>query len=214
MTKYFIRPLMEDERKYTFRSCSDIEVRSGLIGYMRVDLSTSFTDAVKTWCSVIDRLETDLFTSEFSEILNVIGLTLPSRKSLRVYYNTHYSLTFSNSDGNSYIGMMISTNKYCYLLRINPSCDTDNVIIFCYLAERLKSHIRNAAKGIRFVDTGNHELFTIRDGHEITVTPCTIKSPIKCRYIDQFSCQIGAKVWNLKDLAVHLLNAGKIIAPF
>ena len=205
------RPLMAEERKYTFRSCTDIEVRSGLIGCTRINMTSSYEDAVKTWCTFNERLNTADFQREYQEILSVISLLLPSKDSLRVYYNTHLSLSFS--DGKSkYAGMSISTDRYCYLLRINPSVDVDNVLVFCYLQERLKRHIRNAAKGIRFVDKRNRELFTIRDGERITLYPSS-ESSVSCRYIDPFTCKTGSKKWNIRELADYMEKSGKLIIP-
>ena len=145
------------------------------------------------------------------EILSVIRLLLPDKDSLRVYYNTHLSLSFSDGKA-KFAGMSISTERYCYLLHINPSVDIDNVLIFCYLQERLKSHIRNAAKGIRFVDKRNRELFTIRDVERITLYPSSEPS-VSCRYIDPFTCKIGSKKWNIRDLADYMEKSGKLIIP-
>ena len=211
MVRYCNRPLMAEERKYTFRSCTDIEVRSGLIGCTRISMTSSYEDAAKTWCAFNERLNTEGFQREYLEILSVIRLLLPDKDSLRVYYNTHLSLSFSDGKA-KFAGMSISTERYCYLLRINPSVDIDNVLIFCYLQERLKSHIRNAAKGIRFVDKRNRELFTIRDGERITLYPSSEPS-VSCRYIDPFTCKIGSKKWNIRDLADYMEKSGKLIIP-
>ena len=211
MVKYCNRPLMAEERKYTFRSCTDIEVRSGLIGCTRISMTSSYEDSAKTWCTFNERLNTADFQREYQEILSVISLLLPSKDSLRVYYNTHLSLSFSDCKS-KYAGMSISTGRYCYLLRINPSEDVDNVLVFCYLQERLKRHIRNAAKGIRFVDKRNRELFTIRDGERITLYPNS-ESSVSCRYIDPFTCKIGSKKWNIRELADYMEKSGKLIIP-
>lgn len=212
MVKYFTRPLMSEERKFTFRSCTEIEARSGLIGCLSVDMPTTFADAKKTWCTVNEAFNSEEFKNEYQEILFVLSSTLSDKESLRVYYNTHLTLTFTES-GAHYAGMRVLTEKYCYLVRIKPSGDTDNVSIFCYLHDRLKRHISNAAKGIRFVDRDNHELFTIRDGGRITLYPCTVSTAIICRYIDPFTCKIGKRVWNLKQLAFKAAELGKTIMP-
>ena len=214
MISYFKRPLMQDERKYTFRSCSDIEVRSGLIGYMRIDMSSDSTAVTKHWCSINERLDTESFQKEFfNEILSAVGITFPNRESLRMYYNTHLRFTFTDNGTNSYVGMRIITDVYCYLLRINPSSNTNNLMIFCYVQDRLKKHIRNATKGIRFVDVKDREVLTVRDGEGIILFPCIVQSPMICRYIDPFSCMIGSKVWNLKNLADYLEKIGKTVHP-
>lgn len=209
---YFSRPLMAEERKYTFRSCPDIEARSGLIGYMKINMPDVYEKAYKKWFSLSRLFDTEIFQEEFQEIISVIGLTFPNSESLRVYYNTHLSLSFSDSSAR-YAGMRISTAKYSYLLRINPCSDIDNVLIFCYIQDRLKGHIMNAAKGIRFVDKQNREIFTIRDGEGIMLYPSTVKVSFSCRYIDPFTCRIGSKKWNLRDFAEYMAKAGKMIVP-
>lgn len=212
MISYFNRPLMEDERKYTFRSCTDIEVRCGLIGYMKIDMPSDRAEISKQWVSINERLDTESFQNEFKDILSVIGKTFSNKESLRVYYNTHYGFHYTDVN-NSFVGLRIITDVYCYLLRINPSSDIDSLVIFCYIQERLKNHIRNAAKGIHFIDTKNREVLTIRDGDGITLYPGCVQPPMLCRYIDPFTCRIGSKVWKLKDLADHLEKIGKIIRP-
>ena len=211
VNNFFSRPLMAEERKYTFRSCPDIEVRSGLIGYTRIDMPTTFANDRK-WYLLSEVLDKEDFQKENQEIISVVGMTFPTRESLRVYNNTHLSLSFSDSSAR-YAGMRISSTKYCYLLRINPCGNTDNVFIFCYIQDRLKSHILNAAKGIRFVDKQNREIFTIRDGEGIMLYPSTEKSSLSCRYIDPFTCRIGSKKWNLRDFAEYMAKAGKMIVP-
>ena len=208
---YFTRPLMADERKYTFRSCTDIEVRSGFIGQMIIDMSSTFSKANKTWYPFNKRLETNDFQSDFNSILSVIGMNFSDKDKLRVYFNTHYSLTFSDGT-NNYAGIKISTNKYCYLIRINPSGNTKSISAFCYLQDRLKNHMRNATKGIHFVNKDNEELVTISDGGSIVIHPCSMHTPIVCRYIDPFTCRIGSKIWNLRDFADYLMKKGLIIS--
>ena len=211
MLRYFSRPLMADERKYTFRSCSDIEVRSGLIGYARIDMPTTYADANKKWYTVSDRLNDSEFRRNFKEVISRISSHFSSREQLRVYYNTHLTLTFTDRKS-SYVGMRVLTDKYIYLLRVKPSGDTDNLFIFCYSEERLSRHIQNATRGIRFVNKDNHELFMIRDGDCITVTPSRLDMPIVCRYIDPFNVWICARRWEIKRFVEYVENAGRTIS--
>ena len=213
MIRYFSRPLLADERKYTFRSCTDIEARSGLIGIMTLDITDSVTEK---WSQIRENVKDD-FYAEFSEIQSLIRTFFKDRESLRVYYNTHLRFNYSESnDGKAvgtYAGMRIITDRYCYLLRINPRSNKDNVMVYCYIQDSLKKHMVSAMKGIRFVDCNNREIFSKRDGDGITIHPCTVKSPILCRYIDPFNCLIGSKKWNLKELAEHLAKSEIVVMP-
>lgn len=206
---YFTRPLMVQERKYTFRSCTDIEVRSGLIGYETVNMSDSFTEVNKQW-TVVSSSTFSEFEHDFSEIKAVIGLLFPNKESLRVYYNSNNSLAFSFA-GVNYVGSIFMTDKFSYLVRIAPS--KNELTIWCYISDRLKHHIKNALRGICFVNEKNEELATIPDGGAIVLHPSKINSPITCRYIDPFTALIGAKVWKLNDLGAYLKNKGMLIIP-
>lgn len=204
--EYSSRPLLSQERKYTFRSCTDIEVRSGLIGYETVNMS----DEVKKQWTAASLSSFPEFENDFSEIKAIISLLFPNKESLRVYYNSNNSLSFSNA-GINYVGAIFMTDKFSYLVRIAPT--KDELTIWCYISERLKRHIKNALRGICFVNDQNEELATIPDGGTIVLHPSKINSPITCRYIDPFTVLIGSKVWKLKDLGTYLKNKGMLIIP-
>lgn len=205
--EYSFRPLLSQERKYTFRSCSDIEVRSGLIGYETVNMSDS--EVKKQWNAVSSSTFPE-FEKDFSEIKAVIGLLFPNKESLRVYYNSNNSLSFTNK-GKSYVGAIFMTDKFSYLVRIAPS--VYELTIWCYIPERLKHHIKNALRGICFVNEKNEELTTVPDGGAIVLHPSKNNSPIICRYIDPFTALIGSKIWKLKDFGSYLKNKGMLIIP-
>lgn len=206
--EYSFRPLLSQERKYTFRSCTDIEVRSGLIGYETVNMSDS--EVKKQWTATSLSSFPVEFENDFSEIKAVIGLLFPNKESLRVYYNSNNSLAFSFA-GVNYVGSIFMTDKFSYLVRIAPSIN--ELTIWCYIPERLKHHIKNALRGICFVNEKNEELATIPDGGTIVLHPSKINSPIICRFIDPFTALIGSKVWKLKDFGAYLKNKGMLIIP-
>lgn len=212
MKSYARRPLMADERKYTFRSCTDIEMRSGLIGYMQINMSYSTALPQKTWVTVNERLKSDSFKADFREIFSVIEKNYPDGESLRVYYNTHLKDDFV-VDGDHYVGFRLSTSKYAYLIRVKPAGNTDNLIVYCYEQERFRYHLRNALNGIRFVDSKGRELFTVRDGESITLHPCSIDTAFCVRYIDPFNALIRNKKWNLLALAKYLEKTEKSVFP-
>ena len=61
-----------------------------------------------------------------------------------------------------YYGVRVDTEKYAYLLRLNPNKGEYNLYCYCYIRNWLDDHIRQAERGIRFIDPHYKEKFRIR----------------------------------------------------
>ncbi len=59
-------------------------------------------------------------------------------------------------------GFRADTEKYAFLLRVNPYPNDYNLYCYCYERRWLDRHLEQAARGIRFIDPHYKELFRIR----------------------------------------------------
>ena len=168
MIDYEKRAMIEAEDKYTFRQSSQISSQTGLIGYLRADMDTDGNGFFSSWNDYRKDLKTDEFKQEFDEVINSLreeGDILHNRKDLAYYcYTNPQSKMPTEQD---YYGVRVDTDKYTYLLRLNPNKGEYNLYCYCYVKEWLNGHMKDAAKGIRFINSHYKELFRIPDGGKI-----------------------------------------------
>ena len=154
--------------KYTFRQSSQISSQTGLIGYLRADMDTDGNGFFSSWNDYRKDLKTDEFKQEFDEVINSLreeGDILHNRKDLAYYcYTNPQSKMPTEQD---YYGVRVDTDKYTYLLRLNPNKGEYNLYCYCYVKEWINGHMKDAAKGIRFINSHYKELFRIPDGGKI-----------------------------------------------
>ena len=106
------------------------------------------------------------------------------------------------SEGN-YFGFRLDTDKYAYLLRVCPDKGEYNLYCYCYIKEWLDIHLKQASKGIRFIDSSYHVLFWIQDGGTIRVKN-TAGETVKehpCRYIDDSHVEVGDNLYHICEFA-------------
>lgn len=69
-------------------------------------------------------------------------------------------------------------------------------------------------RSIRFIDSSYHELFTLPDGGNITITTASGEKLVKsCRYIDDYHAVIGKAVYHICQFAKMLERIGATCAP-
>ena len=144
----------------TFRQSSQISSQTGLIGYLRADMDTDGNGFFSSWNDYRKDLKTDEFKQEFDEVINSLreeGDILHNRKDLAYYcYTNPQSKMPTEQD---YYGVRVDTDKYAYLLRLNPNKGEYNLYCYCYVKDWLNGHMKDAAKGIRFINSHYKELF-------------------------------------------------------
>ena len=197
MIDYEKRAMIEAEDKYTFRQSSQISSQTGLIGYLRADMDTDGNGFFSSWNDYRKDLKTDEFKQEFDEVINSLreeGDILHNRKDLAYYcYTNPQSKMETEQD---YYGVRVDTDKYTYLLRLNPNKGEYNLYCYCYVKDWLNQHLQKAARGIRFINSDYKELFRIPDGDKIRITYSDgEKADRTCRYIDDYHVEIGSG-WN------------------
>ena len=185
-----IRPLTEAERKYTFSQSLQLFGQTSCIGHLRGDMDSNGTGFFTSWDDHCAYLKTDEFKAEFDAVINMLRFderyegVLKNRSSLAAYCYGNLESAFE-TDHSREFGFRADTEKYSYLLRLNPNKGEYNFYCYCYEKASLDRHMEQAEKGIRFIDPSYKELFRIKDGEGIRINmPDGKFLDQTCRYID------------------------------
>lgn len=209
------RAMTEAEDKYTFRQSSQISGQCGLIGHLRADMDTDGDGFFSSWFDYRPDLKTDDFKAEFEEVINSLreeGDVLHSRSDLAKYcYSTPQSRMQAEQD---YYGVRVNTEKYAYLLRLNPNKGEYNLYCYCYRRDWLDSHLRQAERGIRFINPNYKELFRIPDGDRVRLLYSDgEKADRTCRYIDDYHVEVGDNLYHICEFAERCDRSGTKVIP-
>lgn len=207
-----IRPF---EQKYTYRQSQQISMQTSFIGYLRADFGNSGKEFFSSWNDFRKDLKTDEFKAEFDDVINSLrenGSILSGRDAMSKYcYDTPES-SFKN-DRNEY-GVRVDTEKYSYLMRLNPIKGEYNLYCYCYEKKWLDRHISQAEKGIRFIDPHYKELFRIPDGDKIRITLNDGEQlDRECRYIDDYHVEVGNNLYHICEFAERMEQNGNTVIP-
>ena len=210
-----IKTMLPGERKYTYRQSQQISMQTSLIGYLRADFGSSGKEFFSSWNDFRKDLKTDEFKTEFDDVINSLrenNGVLSGRGAMSKYcYDTPGS-SFEN-DRNEY-GVRVDTEKYSYLMRLNPNRGEYNLYCYCYEKKWLDRHISQAEKGIRFIDPHYKELFRIPDGDKIRITLNDGEQlDRECRYIDEYHLEVGNNLYHICEFAERMEQAGNTVIP-
>lgn len=210
-----IRPMLPEERKYTYAQSQQIRGQTGSIGHLRGYFDNDGYSFFTTWDEHSSRLKTDEFKTELDYVVNALrfdGL-FKSRSSLLSYCHKYESSVFAGSCCEEY-GFRVDTKKYTYLIRCNPNKGEYNFYVFCYVREWLDNHVQNASRGIRFINPNYKELFRISDGEKIRITLSDGEKLDKvCRYIDEYHVEVGNNLYHICEFAERMQQCGNTVAP-
>ena len=140
-------------------------------------------------------MKTDEFKAEFDDVINGLrdGDVLSGRKSMSSYCYSTPDSSF-NDDRNHY-GIRLDTEKYSYLMRFN-------------------NHLKNAERGIRFIDPHYQEQFRIADGEKISIKLGDGKTMERtCRYIDDYHLEVGTNLYHICEFAELCERNGHTVEP-
>ena len=204
------RAMIEAEDKYTFRQSTQISMQTGLIGYLRADMDTD-----GSWFDFREDLKTDEFKAEFDDVINSLredGDILYNRKALANYCNSTPQSKMQGEQDN--YGVRVDTEKYTYLLRLNPNKGEYNLYCYCYRRDWLDQHMNDAAKGSRFIDSHYKELFRIPDGGKVKIHYSWNEDRIcTCRYIDDYHVEIGNNLYHICEFGELMERGGHSCEP-
>ena len=186
--------LKPEERPYTYRQSQQISMQTGHIGHLRADMDSNGEGFFSSWDDFRKDLKTQEFKDEFDKVINELrekDNILSNRTALSRYCYSHSEASYGKDSFGSEreYGVRVNTDKFAYLMRLNPNKGEYNLYCYCYRRDWLDQHIEKAQRGIRFIDSNYKELFRIKDGEKIIVTSAWgEKSEYTCRYIDQYHC--------------------------
>lgn len=218
MNDYLKRPMIEAEDKYTFRQSSQISGQTGLIGYLRADFGRSGKEFYSSWEDWNKERKTPDFKLELDDVINCLredGDILSGRTAMDKYCrHTPQSKMAMES---YFYGVRVDTEQYAYLLRLNPNPGDYNLYCYCYERKWLDRHMRQAEKGIRFIDPNYKELFRIPDGDQIRITRSDGTFVDRtCRYIDDCHVEIGdgwGSLFHICEFAEQMERSGNKAIP-
>ena len=133
-----IRAMTPDERGFGYTQPELFET-AGCIGHLRVDMGSTGTQFFSSWDDHQGALKTADFKAEFDTVINALrddaeyGGILASRAALASYCLRQPESVYEN--GREY-GFRVDTDKYSYLLRLNPN--RGEYAAYCYAYEKEK----------------------------------------------------------------------------
>lgn len=201
-----IRPMTELEKMYCYTQSQQLLMQTGCIGYLRADFDSDGNNFYSTWFDYRKELKSDAFKAEFDDVINALrekneyGGLLKGRSEMTTYCRKN-ALAFEGSYTTEY-GVRVDTDHYSYLLRMNPTKGDYNLYCYCYMKEWLDRHMKNAEKGIRFIDSHYNLKFMAKDGEQIRiVTSDGTFRDMRIRYIDDYHFQASS---NRGDNLYHI----------
>ena len=204
------------ERKYTFRQSQQISMQTGLIGYLRADFGSTGKEFYSTWNDFRKDLKTDDFKKEFDLVINSYrfgdGEFLSGRSTMSKFCYEHPESSYE--DDRNHYGVRVDTERYSYLMRLNPNRGEYNLYCYCYQKEWLNNHLKNAERGIRFIDPHYQEQFRIADGEKISIKLGDGKTMERtCRYIDDYHLEVGTNLYHICEFAELCERNGHTVEP-
>lgn len=198
-----IRPFRAEERKYAYAQSQQIRMQTGAIGYLRGDFDSSGNEFHSTWFDEVESRKTDEFKAELDEVINALrfdekyGGLLASRSAMQKYGRSQPDSAFEGNYTTEY-GFRIDIENFAYLLRCIPVKGDYNFYCWCFEGKWLDRHLKQAEKGIRFIDPHYKELFRIPDGDKIRILRSDgTQADLTCRYIDEYHLEVGGSWDNL-----------------
>lgn len=209
-----IQILKPEERSYTYSQSQQISMQTGCIGHLRADMDSSGEGFFSSWDDFRKDLKTQEFKDEFDDVINEFRKDknfLCNRTTLSKYCYSHPESSFGNERE---FGVRVNTEKYAYMMRLNPHKGEYQLYCYCYRKDWLDSHLEKAQRGIRFIDSGYNELFRIKDSEQITVTSSWgEKHDYTCRYIDDYHTEVGNNLYHICEFAERMEQNGAIYEP-
>ncbi len=209
--------ILPNEQLYTYSQPSHIETQCGFIGYLRGDMDTDGNGFFTTWNDHDRELKTQEFKDEFDEVINALRFNpeyegiLKNRSALMKYCFNHLSCQMA--DGRSF-GIRVDTKQNSYLCRLNPNKGEYNFYIYAYRKDWLDQHLREAQKGVRFIDPHYRELFRLPDGSKVRIRHKDGSSSERiCRYIDDYHAIIGNNLYHICEFAEQMEYLGNTVEP-
>ena len=202
-----IRGMIEEEDKYSYTQSQQISSQCGLIGYLRGNLNLK-GGFWPTWLDFRKDLQTEDFKSDLNEVINELREKfLENLKELKDFCYMHPRMQINEN----WWGVRADTKNYSYMIRLRPSTGNYNFYIYCYRRDWLSDHIKQARRGIRFIETDYKEKFRIADGDQIRIKlEDGTNMEYICRYVDDYHMEVGSRLYHICEFAEEFPEVEKI----
>ena len=213
-----IRPMTQAEHKYSYTESNQLMAQTGCIGHLRGDMGSDGLGFYTSWNDHRPALKTGEFKAELDAVINALrsdaayGGILANRGKLATYCRDHPE-SMMDRDGREY-GFRADTERYAYMLRLNPNRGEYNLYVYCCVRELLDSHLTKAGQGIRFITSEYKELFRLTDGDRIRITDSSGQQKDRtCRFIDETHMECGSILYHICEFAERMEQAGNTVIP-
>ena len=212
-----IRVLTQAEQKYTYSQSTQLIGQTGCIGYLRGDFGSSGSGFHTEWNDYRAQWNTEEFKAGLDKVVNQLregkGL-LHSRRDMAATVKGSPDSTFMGEGGTVY-GFRVDTVQHAFLFRCNPTKGDYDFYCYGYVKKWLDQHMKNAEKGISFINSEYKELFRIPDGGKSIVTNALgERRERSCRFIDEYHTEIGEGWDNLYHICQFAERMEKIGATY
>ena len=215
-----VRPVRENERPYCYTQSPQLRSQTGCIGYLRAYMDTAESGFYSSWNGFRDSLNTDEFRGDLERVLGKLrdgteDAFLSNRMALGRYCWAHMSAALN--DRNDF-AFRVDTERYVYMMRVTPERGEYNLYCYCYDRESLDCHLKEAERGIRFIDTGYRDLFKVPDGGKIVITYSDGERCERvCRFIDSTHFEMGTgalSIYHICEFAERMEASGAKVEPY
>lgn len=215
-----LRTAKDNEKIYAFRQSQQLKLQTGYVGYLRGDFGSQGNEFYSTWMDEIKYKNTPEFKKEFADVINALRDDPKCRGVLRNLDDMKL-LCSARPQGCITFDQMpytyafrADTENYSYLIKCQTGKCDYNFYVTAYEKACLDRHIKNAEKGIRFVDSRYKKLFTIPDGDTIQITFSNGNKELRtCRYIDEYHLEVGDILYHICHFAEIMEQAGNKVIP-
>ncbi len=212
-----LRAMTKPEQMYCYSQSQQISMQTGFIGYLRADMDSNGQGFFSSFNTFRADLKTEDFKTEFDDVINALrsderyGGILKNRTTLSSYCWKHPEAGIG-TDSRHY-GIRADTDHYSYMRRLTPYKGEYNLYCYCYIRQWLDRHLKQAEKGIRFIDPSYKELFRIPDGDRVLITTRDgERNERVCRYIDETHMELGSgggtNLYHICEFAKNFQKAG------
>ena len=199
-----IRGMIKEEDKYSYAQSQQIASQCGLIGYLRGDFNGGFWTK---WFDFRKDLKTEKFKTDLDEVVNELKEEfLGNMEDLKDFCYMHPRMQINEK----WWGVRADTENYSYMIRLGPSTGDYNFYIYCYRRDWLSDHIKQARKGIRFIEPDYKEKFRIEDGDQIRVIVDGTNMDYICRYVDDYHMEVGSRLYHICEFAEEFTEVEKL----
>ena len=206
------------EQLYTFTQSQQLASQTGCLGHFRADFGPDGDEFHSSWEDQRLDLKTDAFKEQFNEIIDELrngtdnSKLFSTRANLARFCFRHPTAVIPQAKDSS--AYRFDIGDHAYLMRLNSNRGDYNVYIYVYVADWLDKHMKEAEKGVRFIDPHYNELFRMPDGGQVRLTYRDGKSVVRtCRYIDDYHAEIGSSLYHICEFAEMFEQSGIKIEP-